>query len=573
MDQECVNAVTPGSLVFVKDDISNRHFLCDTGASCSIYPHHSDTPPSGPDIRGPGEQRIPCWGKQERTLQLGQSSFEWIFILADVQFPILGMDFFKHYQLLVDPAAGCLVSSRTMEVFPSCPAQHKRSGVFTAVARAGPAYKQLLVTFQDVLNERGELPEVTYGVEHYLPTRGRPVSARFRCLSPEMFAAAKAEFARLEQQGVVRRSSSCWASPLHMVRKANGGWRPCGDFRQLNLVMEPDRYPLPCMDDLSARLAGLNVFSKLDLKQGYHQIPMHPADISKTAIITPFGLFEYMRMPFGLRNSDQTFQRLMDKVLQGLEGVFCYLDDILVTSADKQQHLLHLAALFQRLQEEGLVLNVQKCHFGASSVEFLGHRVDAAGATPLANKVEAVRAMPPQATVKQLQAFLSMINFYRRFLPAIARTLAPLTDALRGSGKGATPIEWTTEMQTAFVQAKERQCSATRLCHPDVNADLSIAVDASATHVGAVLQQRRRGNMAWRPLGFFSKKLDPAQEAYSAFDRELFAVICGIRHFRYMLKGHSFIIFTDHKPLTFALAFTTEPWTARQQRYLSLIAE
>ncbi len=129
MDQECVNAVTPGSLVFVKDDISNRRFLCDTGASYSIFPHHSDTPP----WTGPGGQRIPCWGEQERTLQLGQSSFQWIFILEDVQFPILGMDFFKHYQLLVDPAAGCLVSSRTMEVFPSCPAQHKRSSVFTAV--------------------------------------------------------------------------------------------------------------------------------------------------------------------------------------------------------------------------------------------------------------------------------------------------------------------------------------------------------------------------------------------------------------------------------------------------------
>jgi hypothetical protein len=128
---------------------------------------------------------------------------------------------------------------------------------------------------------------------------------------------------------------------------------------------------------------------------------MHLADISKTAIITPFGLFEYTRMPFGLHNSGQTFQRLMDKVLKGLEGVFCYLDDILIPSADEQQHFLHLAALFQRLQESSLVLNAQKCHFGASSMEFLGHKVDTAGATPLADKVEAVQAMPPPATVKQ----------------------------------------------------------------------------------------------------------------------------------------------------------------------------
>jgi hypothetical protein len=158
---------------------------------------------------------------------------------------------------------------------------------------------------------------------------------------------------------------------------------------------------------------------------------------------------------------------------------------------------------------------------------------------PFGRQGGAVRDMPPPATVKQLQAFLGMINFYRRFLPAIAKTLAPLTDALRGGGKGATPIEWSTAMQTAFVRAKEKLCSATRLCHPDVTADLSIAVDASATHVGAVLQQRRQGDVAWQPLGFFSRKLAPAQEAYSAFDRELLAVVCGIRHFRYMLEGHS----------------------------------
>jgi cleavage and polyadenylation specificity factor subunit 1 len=139
-----------------------------------------------------------------------------------------------------------------------------------------------------------------------------------------MHAAAKAAFEDMERQGIFRRSSSCWASPLHMVKKADGSWRPCGDFRRLNLITEPDKYPLPRMDDLAASLSGCRVFSKLDLKQGYHQIPMRAADIKKTAIITPFGLFEYTRMPFGLRNSGQTFQRLMDRVIAGLEGVLLF---------------------------------------------------------------------------------------------------------------------------------------------------------------------------------------------------------------------------------------------------------
>ncbi len=473
----------------------------------------------------------------------------------------------------MDTAAGCLVDAKKMQVLPACPGTPQRGGVFTTMAKTAPCYKQLLVEFQAVLNESGGLPASTHGVEHHLPTSGRPVSARFRRLSPQRYEAAKREFAKLEKQGIVRRSSSCWASPLHMVRKPDGSWRPCGDFRRLNLITVPDKYPLPRMEDLSARLAGCKVFSKLDLKQGYHQIPMRPADISKTAIITPFGLFEYTRMPFGLRNSGQSFQRLMDKVLQGLEGVFCYLDDILVASPSEEAHMAHLRALLQRLQQSGLVLNLQKCQFGVAHVEFLGHAVDAGGARPLDDKVAAVRSIPPPTTVKELQAFLGMINFYRRFLPSIARTLSPLTDALKGGGKGATPVAWSPAREAAFQEAKAALCSATTLAHPDQQAVLSLMVDASATHIGAVLQQRRICRVGWEPLGFYSKKLAPAQVNYSAFDRELYAVVCGIRHFRYMLEGRAFTIFTDHKPLTFALGRSTEPWIARQQRHLAYVAE
>jgi hypothetical protein len=142
-----------------------------------------------------------------------------------------------------------------------------------------------------------------------------------------------------------------------------------------------------------------------------------------------------------------------------------------------------------------------------------------------------------------------MVNFYRRFLPGIARTLAPLTDALKGGRKGPTALEWSTAMQTAFQAAKEALCQASTLVHPDSTADLSLMVDASETHVGAVLQQRERGSPAWRLLGFFSHKLAAAQTRYSAFDWELLAIYIGIRYFRYMLEGRRFIVFTDHKPL------------------------
>jgi hypothetical protein len=187
--------------------------------------------------------------------------------------------------------------------------------------------------------------------------------------------------------------------------------------------------------------------------------------------------------------------------------------------------------------------------------------------------VAAIQDFPRPTIIKELQAFLGMENFYRRFLPSIACTLGSLTDALRGGRKGGDKLEWSAAMDAASAGAKQSLLTATHLAHPTVGAELSVVVDASATHVGACLQQRLPGGKVWQPLGFFSKKLEAAQQKYSAFDRELFACYAGICHFRYMLDGRRFAIFTDHKPLTYALARVSEPWTARQTRQLSYVTE
>ncbi len=202
-------------------------------------------------------------------------------------------------------------------------------------------------------------------------------------------------------------------------------------------------------------------------------------------------------------------------------------------------------------------------------MDFLGHSISAAGAEPIAKHLQAIQGFPPPADLKALQSFLGLVNFYRRFIPGAARILLPLTNALRG-GKRAKFV-WDQAMQEAFLQAKQAVCRATQLSHPDPEAVISLAVDASNTHVGAVLQQAE--GSAWRPLAFFSRKLDPAQTKYSAFDRELLAAFLAVRHFCFLLEGRRFTIWTDHKPLTHALHRVSEPWSARQQRQLSFLAE
>jgi hypothetical protein len=241
-----------------------------------------------------------------------------------------------------------------------------------------------------------------------------------------------------------------------MVRKKCGGWRPCGDYRRLNGTTVEDKYPLPNMGDLSSRLDGCVIFSKLDLQKGYYQVPVAAVDIPKTAVITPFGLFEVFCMPSGLKNAGMTFQRLIDRITFDMLYSFCYLDDLLVASRSAEDHCRHLKEVLGRLQQNGLVLNTDKCTFGQSTVEFLGHSVSAAGVSPLPEWVAALRAFPRPVTVRDLQAFLGLFNFYRQFVPAAAHILKPLTDALAGSPKGMAAVQWHPAAAKAFEEEGPR---------------------------------------------------------------------------------------------------------------------
>ncbi|GFV70917.1 retrovirus-related Pol polyprotein from transposon 297 [Trichonephila clavipes] len=316
---------------------------------------------------------------------------------------------------------------------------------------------------------------------------GRAPQFEKRC--PKLYDAVKVEFEFLLAQGIIRPSKSPWSSPLHVVPKSDSTVRPVGDYRQLNSVTEFDSYPMPYLNDFAHALHG-KIFSKIDIFKAFHQIPIAECDIPKTAVTTPWGLYEYTHLCFGLVNAPQTFMRFMHEVVRGLPFCFVYLDDILCYSENAEEHRSHLRTIFQRLSSYGLKLNISKCVFDVTELIFLGHLITPDGIKPLPDKVQAVLDYKQPETVGSLRKFLGLLNFYRRFLP-----------------------------KAAEQQCKQALADAALLAHPSPSAPLALHVDASDYAIGGALHQVVDSEL--QPLAFFSRKLTSSEKSYSAYDHEL----------------------------------------------------
>ncbi|XP_063040269.1 uncharacterized protein LOC134435312 [Engraulis encrasicolus] len=413
-------------------------------------------------------------------------------------------------------------------------------------------FLQLLLTYQSLFakgdSDLGYLSTVTHKIDTGL---AKPVRQRVRRTPLGFQGEEEAHLQDMLRAGVITPSSSEWASPVVLVRKKDGGVRWCVDYRSLNSLTIKDAYPLPKIEECLDVLGGASLFSTLDLQSGYWQIAVDGRDRDKTAFITKWGLYEYTRMPFGLCNAPSTFQRAMELVLRGLQWdkLLIYLDDVIILGRSVEESLDRLEQVFERLHKYGLKLKPSKCHLLQEKVLFLGHIVSGDGIRPNPALVRDVQLWEPPSNVQELQAFLGLCNYYRKFVSSFAEIASPLHNLLK---KGAV-FQWTEHHQEAFTELKERLTTAPVLGYPIAEGQYILDTDASNHSVGAVLSQLQWGEE--RVLTYGSSHLTPAQQRYCVTRRELLAVVRFTRQFRHYLLGKKFLLRTDHGSLTWLFRF------------------
>lgn len=392
-----------------------------------------------------------------------------------------------------------------------------------------------------------EKPGRTLVIEHDIILQPEASPQRKSYRVPErLVPALKEELDLMLSLGVIQPSSSDWCSPVVLVPKRDGTMRFCIDFRQVNALSKVDPYPMPRIDDLVERLGKAKYISTIDLSRGYWQVPLSQRAKEVTAFRTPFGLFHFQVMPFGLQGAPACFQRLMDRVLAGVhEFAAAYLDDVVIFSHNWSDHCDHLRQVLGRIREAGLTINPKKCALGKKEVSYLGYVIGSGVIRPQVEKVEAISSCAPPTTKKKVRSFLGLVGWYRRFLPNFSERSSPLSELTKAAAPNR--VAWTDRCEAAFQDLKGAVCSDSILLSPDFDRPFIVQTDASGVGLGAVLLQEVDGHR--RPVAFISRKLFERERRYAAVELEALAIKWALDSLRYYLLGRPFHLETDHRAL------------------------
>lgn len=445
--------------------------------------------------------------------------------------------------ILFDPVKNCSVSLFLEQPLERTPEQDNK-------------IQQLMNNYQDVLTEEiGHTDRYTLDIQlkDMTPIRKAPYS-----LTPNKATLMQEHVKKLINKGIIEKCISPYASPAFLIMKKDGSPRLCVDYRRLNKNIIFDAFPSPKMEDIFMTLHGSTVFSSIDLTSAFYQIPLSNRSKNITAFVTPHGQYRFTHVPFGLAVSPSALNRIITDLFGDLRYKFVlpYFDDLLVYSPNMDEHLEHLRVVLERLREAGLTANPSKSVFAMSRLRFLGNIISGEGVHVDPEKLQAIQRLEPPKNIKQLRSFLGMTSFFSKFIADYARIAAPLNNLKRKSVK----FKLEEEQLTSFLELKEKLTTAPVLKFPDFNRKFILRTDASDMAVGAVLLQEYEDGL--HPIQFASRKLLPAEQRYTTYEKEALGMVFGLRKFQDYLLGHRFILQVDNGALS---------WLACHQRQLGKV--
>lgn len=472
-----------------------------------------------------------------------------LILLPNLTVPcLLGVNFMRSLGMVIDASdSQWWLKDQPLNPLPFCGEPRPRTEI-AGIRRLEPKEAEELERLLQVELARGDgSMGLTTLTEHVIDVGNqRPIKQRAYPVSPVIQDAINQEVDRMLQEDILEPSHSPWSSPIVMVKKPDGKYRFCIDYRKVNAVTKPDVYPLPNMSSLLDQLRACRYLSKIDLAHAYHQIPLAESSREITAFIAlGRGLFQFKRLPYGLCGAPATFQRLLDTIITPdlAPSCFAYLDDIVIATATFKDHLQYLRLVLGKLRQAGLRLNLQKSEFGCSEIQYLGFLVNENGLQVDPSKVEPLLQYIAPKNIQGLRRLIGMASWYRRFIPNFADRIRPLTSLLK---KGRTFL-WGEEQERALQDIKSTLTTEPVLARPDFSKEFVLQTDASSTGVGAVLTQYFDG--VDRVIAYASRSLSRSEENYSVTEKECLAVLWAVRKFRPYIEGYRFTVITDHASL------------------------